>query len=156
MVSLEQVILECKQYNKLAQKILYDKFAPVMKGICLRYTGDPDIAKDILQEGFIKVFSHIKQYSGDGSFEGWMKRIFINATISFIRKQQKSQKYLKLEDIEESMTIETPNIENERTEGLDKDDFKSNQSSFEIVSLADFSEFELLKVLELPRVNKTR
>lgn len=138
MVSLEEVIKECKQYNKLAQRILYDKYAPVIKGICLRYTGDPEAANDIMQEGFIKVFSQIRQYSGTGSFEGWMKRIFINTTISYLRKLQKNQKHIKLEDIEES-TIVLDEPENE---------FHSNQSSFEVVSSAEFSEEELLNILK--------
>jgi RNA polymerase sigma-70 factor (ECF subfamily) len=139
VVSLEQVIRECKQYNKLAQRILYDKYAPVMKGICLRYSGDADIANDILQEGFIKVFSQIRQYSGNGSFEGWMKRIFINTAISHLRKQKKSQKHIKLEDVEESTMI--------GIECIEKDEPHSNQNNFEIVSSADFSEGELLNVL---------
>lgn len=148
MVSLDQVIKECKHYNKLAQKILYDRYSPAMKGICLRYIGDPDIVKDLLQEGFIKVFSNIRQYSGSGSFEGWMKRIFINTTISYLRKQQKIHKHLKLDEIDEGSTLQIIVNPFEDKADFDKDELKSNQNNYELVSLADFSEQELLKVLE--------
>jgi len=147
VVPLEQLIKECKQYNKLAQKLLYDRYAPILKGICLRYSGNSDIAKDIMQEGFIKVFSQIKQYSGNGSFEGWMKRIFINTAISHIRKQDKNKKHINLEEIGESEMIQNAD-DLEETSTFDKNDLKSNGSNFEIVLSADFSETELLKVLE--------
>ena len=148
MVPLEQLIKECKQYNKFAQKILYDKYAPVMKGICSRYAGDSETVKDIVQDGFIKVFSQIKQYSGNGSFEGWMKRIFINTAISHIRKHQKSQKYLKIEEIEEADLTGTSSHDFEEKVEFDNNELKSNQNNFEIVSSADFSETELLDVLK--------
>lgn len=127
--------------------MLYERYAPVMKGICLRYAGDPETVKDIVQEGFIKLFSQIKQYSGTGSFEGWMKRIFINTAISHIRKHQKSQQYLKIEEIDDMALTETSSLEFDgKTEF--SNDSKSNQNNFEIVSSADFSETELLDVLK--------
>lgn len=148
MVPLEQLIKECKQYNKFAQKILYDKYAPAMKGICSRYAVDSETVKDIVQDGFIKVFSQIKQYSGNGSFEGWMKRIFINTAISHIRKHQKSQKHLKIDEIEEAELTGTFSHDFEEKVEFDNNELKSNQNNFEIVSSADFSETELLDVLK--------
>ena len=148
MIPLEEVIKECRQYNKLAQKILYERYSPAMKGICLRYVGNPDIAKDLLQEGFIKVFSNIRKFSGSGSFEGWMKRIFINTTISYLRDQQKALKNLKIEDVEESSITEPATYSNEPILEFGKNEPLSNQNNFELVSLADFSELELLNVLE--------
>jgi RNA polymerase sigma-70 factor (ECF subfamily) len=148
VVSLEQIIRECKQFNKLAQKMLYDMYSPAMKGICLRYIGDAEVAKDLLQEGFIKVFYHIKQYSGNGSFEGWMKRIFINTAISYLRKQQKTQNYLKIDEIVETSFSDLTTDPIETRTKFDKNELISNQNNYELVSLADFSEQELLNVLE--------
>jgi len=148
VVSLDEVIKECKKYNKFAQKILYEKYAPAMKGICLRYIGDPDSVKDIVQDAFIKVFSNIRQYSGNGSFDGWIKRIFINTAISYLRKYPKDQKHVKLEDIEgtgafeETSGLFEPEIENKTGVEISK------QNSFEVVLSADFSEAELLGILE--------
>lgn len=89
MLTDADLIKECKKYNPAAQKALYYRYAPVMKGLCIRYTNNGEDAKDILQEGFIKVFSNINSYSGTGSIEGWIKRIIVNTAISYYRKNSK-------------------------------------------------------------------
>lgn len=83
-----QLIEGCKKGKRECQKHLYDRYARVMYGICLRYMSSTDAAQDLLQDGFIKVFSAINSYSGKGSFEGWMKRIFINMALQNIRKEK--------------------------------------------------------------------
>lgn len=57
-------------------------------GVCMRYADDDDEAKDILQNGFIKVFKSVENYKGDGSFEGWVKRIVINTAIDNYRRKK--------------------------------------------------------------------
>jgi RNA polymerase sigma-70 factor, ECF subfamily len=141
VAALDQILKECKQYNKFAQKLLYDRYAPVMKGICFRYVTDPDIVKDIVQDGFIKVFSKIKQYSGNGSFEGWMKRIFINGAITYIRDQQKTLKHLNIEEVDETEMVE--DHVNFEESSFNKDVI----DDFQLIISADFSESELLEVL---------
>ena len=83
--NLQQLIKECILGNQLAQRRLYDRFSPIMYGVCLRYSTDADGAQDILQDGFIKVFGKLKQYKAQGSFEGWMRRIFINTALEKFR-----------------------------------------------------------------------
>jgi RNA polymerase sigma factor (sigma-70 family) len=68
------------------QEALYRQFSPKMYAVCLRYSGQPEDAQDILQEGFIKVFRNLERFRGDGSFEGWMRRIFVNTAIEHYRK----------------------------------------------------------------------
>ena len=58
-----------------------------MYGVCLRYAGSAEEAEDVLQEGFIKVFNKIGSFRGDGSFEGWIRRIFVNTAIEYYRKK---------------------------------------------------------------------
>lgn len=70
-----------------AQEKLYGMFAPKMFGVCLRYSKDNTEAEDNLQEGFIKVFSNIKHFRHEGSFEGWMRRIMVNVSLEKFRKQ---------------------------------------------------------------------
>lgn len=82
----EQLIKGCRKGNRLAQKELYEKFSRKMMGVCLRYTNDRETARDLLQDGFIKVFTNIDSYSGTGSFEGWMRRIFVNCALENLRK----------------------------------------------------------------------
>ncbi len=60
-----------------------------MYGVCLRYSGNPDDANDLLQEGFIKVFKNLEKFRGEGSFEGWIRRIFVNTSIEHFRKKVK-------------------------------------------------------------------
>ena len=69
------------------QEILYHRFSPKMYAVCLRYSGNADDAQDLLQEGFIKVFKNLSKFRGDGSFEGWIRRIFVNTSIEHFRKK---------------------------------------------------------------------
>ena len=78
-----------KAKDKKAQKAFYLQLAPKMYGVCLRYSSDGDDANDIMQEGFIRVFNHIKDFRGDGSLEGWVRRTMVNTAINFYRKRIK-------------------------------------------------------------------
>jgi RNA polymerase sigma factor (sigma-70 family) len=69
------------------QQELYNRYASKMFAVCLRYAGNPDDAQDLLQEGFIKIFKNLGKYRGDGSFEGWIRRIFVNTSIEHYRKK---------------------------------------------------------------------
>ena len=86
---LNQLIQQCLKGNDQARRALYDHFASGMYAICLRYSKDENAAKDVFQDGFIKVFRYLKDYNGSGSLEGWMKRIFVNTSLEHIRKNSK-------------------------------------------------------------------
>lgn len=79
----------CIDGNHKMQELLYKKFSSKMYGVCLRYSGNVDDANDLLQEGFVKVFKNLQKFRGDGSFEGWMRRIFVNTSIEHFRKKVK-------------------------------------------------------------------
>ena len=66
---------------------LYQRLAPKMFGVCLRYAGNTEEAEDVLQEGFVKVFRKIDSFRSEGSFEGWVRRIFVNTAIEHFRKK---------------------------------------------------------------------
>lgn len=83
-----QIIAGCKEQKREAQKLLYETYARKMYSICLRYSSDSDAAQDLMQDGFIKVFAHIGSFQEKGSFEGWMKRIFINLALENLRKKK--------------------------------------------------------------------
>ncbi|HEY9114696.1 MAG TPA: RNA polymerase sigma factor [Bacteroidales bacterium] len=78
-----------KAQDRKAQKTFYLQLAPKMYGVCLRYASDGDDAEDIMQEGFIRVFRHVKDFRGDGSLEGWVRRTMVNTAINFYRKRIK-------------------------------------------------------------------
>ncbi len=85
-VTEKDLIDACKRKNRQAQRLLYDRFSPVMMGVCRRYIKDPMEAEDVLVEGFFKVLTKIGMYNGDGSFEGWIRRIIINEALMHLRK----------------------------------------------------------------------
>lgn len=76
----------CIVGDREAQKTLYHRYSPKMFSVCLRYAKDYHSAEDALQEGFIKVFKYISKFRREGSFEGWLRRIFINTSIEQLRK----------------------------------------------------------------------
>ena len=73
--------------NREIQELLYHRFSSKMYAVCLRYSGNAADAQDLLQEGFIKVFKNLNKFRGEGSFEGWMRRIFLNTSIEHYRKK---------------------------------------------------------------------
>jgi len=83
-----QLVEGCKNQSRTAQKEVFSKMYGRLFGICLRYAHDADEAEDILQNGFIKVFNGIENYKGDGSFEGWIKRIVVNTAIDNYRRKK--------------------------------------------------------------------
>ena len=82
-----QLIEACKKGDRAAQKALYDRLAPRMFPVCMRYIGDRTLAEDILQDGFITLFTKLGSYKGDGSFEGWARRIFVTTSLMYLRKK---------------------------------------------------------------------
>ncbi|TCZ74520.1 RNA polymerase sigma factor [Flaviaesturariibacter aridisoli] len=87
MISESDLVEGCRQGDRKLQKELYERFAPKMFGVCLRYAGATEEAEDILQEGFVKVFNKISSFRGEGSFEGWIRRIIVNTAIEHFRRK---------------------------------------------------------------------
>ena len=82
-----QLIESCRKGDRASQKALYDRLAPRMFPICIRYAGDREVAQDILQDGFITLFTKLDDYKGEGSFEGWARRIFVTTALMYLRKK---------------------------------------------------------------------
>lgn len=82
-----QLIENCISGNRKSQKDLYDLFAGKMFAVCLRYARNQMDAEDILQEGFVKLFNNLHRFRGEGSFDGWVRRIFVNTAIEHIRRK---------------------------------------------------------------------
>ena len=80
------VIEACKKGARKAQKALYDSLAARMFAVCLRYMGQREAAEDVLQDGFVTLFSKLDTYGGEGSFEGWARKIFVNTALQSLRR----------------------------------------------------------------------
>lgn len=96
-----EIIVGCKLGKPAFQEKLYQLYSRRMMAICVRYTSTRFEAEDIFQEAFTKVFKNIKSYDG-GSFEGWMRRIFINTSINYYHSNRKFQEQLDYSSIEET------------------------------------------------------
>jgi RNA polymerase sigma-70 factor (ECF subfamily) len=119
----EELIQACIEGKRYAQKVLYDRYYSLMYAICVRYTGNKEEAEDVLIEGFIKIFSKIKEFRNEGSFEGWLKRIIINTAINNFRYNSK-KKYLNVIDNEKTVEVKD-----------DIDIFKKNYSAEYLIKL---------------------
>lgn len=82
-----KLVKECLAGNPYAQKLLYDKYARKMYGVCLRYAPDQGAAEDFMQEGFIRVFMKLSSFKSVGSLESWIRRIMINTALEELRKK---------------------------------------------------------------------
>jgi RNA polymerase sigma factor (sigma-70 family) len=97
----QELIGGCKKNDPLSQKLLYKNYAPQMMSVCYRYVSDRDTAKDLLQEGFVKVFTKIKTYSGKGSFAGWIRRIFVTTSLEYLRENGSMKTTVSLDEQED-------------------------------------------------------
>ena len=91
MCNLEKIVEKCRKGDRKAGEQLYHMFSAKMFAVCIQYSKSREEAEDNLQDGFIKVLESIDQYKGKGSFEGWMKRIFINTALEKFRKNRSVQ-----------------------------------------------------------------
>jgi RNA polymerase sigma-70 factor (ECF subfamily) len=81
------LIDKCIGGDRKSQRDLYDTYSPKMFSVCLRYAKNQMDAEDILQEGFVKLYNNLHRFRGEGSFDGWVRRIFVNTAIEHIRKK---------------------------------------------------------------------
>lgn len=83
----QDLVNACLRNDRKAQRQLYDLYSPVMLALCRRYVGTLEDAEDVMVEGFLKVFNKLDTFSGQGSFEGWIRRIMINECLMFLRRK---------------------------------------------------------------------
>ena len=85
----ELMLAGCLKNNAAAQEALYSRFSPRMLGVCYRFAKNREDAEDMLQDGFIKVFTQIHQYRNEGALEGWIRRIVVHTCINILKKNKK-------------------------------------------------------------------
>ena len=93
----QSIIAGCLQNDPLAQRELYNRYSPKMLSVCYRFAQNREDAEDMLQEGFIKVFTQIHTFQNKGAFEGWIRRIVIHTCINLLKKNKKFHEQLSLE-----------------------------------------------------------
>ena len=93
------LVKECLKQKPAAQRQLYELLAPAMLGVCYRYTKSVKDAEDILQEGFVKVFRHLKQYKGEGELGAWVRRIMVTTALNYLKRNRKYQLEMSFEEL---------------------------------------------------------
>ncbi|MFT5511827.1 MAG: RNA polymerase sigma factor (sigma-70 family) [Bacteroidia bacterium] len=116
----KDIIEGCVAGNRKHQKIVYENLYQTMYAICLRYSNSSDEAKDLLQDGFMKLFKKVKKYNVDAPFTIWVKRLFINHCIDYVRSAYK--KYVYYFDEVYSDDSVDPFEEEDHTEEISKSD----------------------------------
>ena len=96
-----QLIEGCVRGESMAQKKLYELYAPAMMSVCLRYVNCRETAQDLLHDGFIKLFTKIHTYSGTGSFNGWVRRIFVTTVLEYLRRNDVLKDSIDVQNIED-------------------------------------------------------
>jgi len=146
------LIAGCKKNESWAMKKLYEHFAPAMLGVCVRYTNDYEKAKDVLHEGFIKIFTKINTFSEDGPLGAWMRRVFVTTALEFLRDDHSKQN-MDLADYEEKIE----NIEMSAVEHLSAEDIlkciselpKGCRFVFNMHAIEGYSHVEIAKMLNI-------
>ena len=146
------IIAGCKKNEYWARKELYELYAPAMLGVCVRYVNDYEKAKDILHDGFIKVFTKIDTYSKEGAFGGWIRRIFVTTALEFLRKDR-SWRHTDIIDYEEKIEI----VEASVMDKLSAEEIlkcvselpKGYQLVFNMYAIEGYSHVEIAKMLNI-------
>ena len=150
-VTEEELIQGCLNLDPTAQKQLYEKYSAKMFGVCLRYVKDYNEAEDVLITAFMKVFDRLVQYKGQGSFEGWIRRVTINEALTFLRKNRNM--YLEVEIEKVDREPEFQKLENE----LEVEDLlnmvkrlpEGYRTVFNLYAIEGYTHKEIAKKLEI-------
>ena len=140
----DRFIRKLKKGDVRSYHQLYDAFAPSMKLVCMRYLKSEADAEDVFQDGFIKIFSNIHQLNNASSLVGWMKRIFINTSIDYLKQKNKNL----TSSLDDNANIAVSEPIHETDEEYDIEGRQEN-INYEVIKQVDFSENDLLDALTM-------
>ena len=149
----QRLITGCKKGETWAQKQVYELYASAMFSVCVRYVSDRETARDLLQDGFIKIFTKADTFSEIGSFAGWIRRIFVTTALEYLRQ---NKALLESTSLDESNYL----IEDEDVSILDKisaDDLlacvadlpNGYRTVFNLYALEGYSHAEIANLLNI-------
>lgn len=98
-MTVERIIEGCKRGDAEAMRELYDRYAGLMFGVLCRYVRQRSVAEDLLHDGFVTVFTKVTDFRGEGSFEGWMRRVFVTTALGYLRKKNPLWKAEAVEEL---------------------------------------------------------
>ncbi len=146
----KQLIQRAIDGNADAQQRLYSKHAPKMLGVCRQYIKDIHFAEDVLVQGFLKVFTKLHTFKFQGSFEGWVRRIMIRESISYLRKRQfvvyDDEVYEKHHDQE---NVQTTDLDTEHIQRLIDALPQGYKMVFVLYTVAGYKHQEIAEMLSI-------
>ncbi|OJV39343.1 MAG: RNA polymerase [Bacteroidales bacterium 36-12] len=154
----ELLIIEAaKNGNAKAHKEIYERYASSMMSVCWRYTGDLETAKDLLQDGFIKLFAKLDTYAGTGAFAGWVRRVFVTTCLEYLR--QKSA--LKMSSSIDDYAYSLPEGDITIVEKISADELMAliaelpemSKAVFNLFVIDGYSHAEIAEILGITEVN---
>lgn len=154
----QELLKKCIKGHKEAQYLLYKQFAAQMLGVCYRYTKSVEDAEDILQEGFIKVFTNLHSYKSEGDLGAWIRRIMVNTAITYINKHNRYKKGIQVDDIKlHPISTENPDL------NLDMKDIVETirqlpgnyQTVFNLIAIEGYDYSEVCQILQI-NINTAR
>jgi RNA polymerase sigma-70 factor (ECF subfamily) len=101
LTDIKKIIKGCLSGDRRDQELLYRRHSAKLYGVCLQYSGNDEEARDILQEGFIKIFENLRNYKHEGSFEGWIRRIVVNTALEKFRSRHNLFRVDDIDNIQE-------------------------------------------------------
>jgi RNA polymerase sigma factor (sigma-70 family) len=153
MLDEKDIIEGCCRSERKAQKALYERYAPVLLGVCIRYSGRRDEAEDILQDGLIKVYLNIRDYAGTGSFINWMKKIMVNTAITHYHRNLKHQYHQDIDDIRETdidgVEMGTADFSREELSNVIHDLPDGYRMVFNLYAIEGYKHKEIANMLEI-------
>ena len=152
-MSEHHLIQACKQGEMWARKELYETYAPSMMSLCRRYMSNYNDAQDVLQEGFLKIFTVIGQYSGKGAFGAWIRKVFVNTALEHIRKRSRVNERELLNDYQMDFQDDYPDVEK-----VSEDDLvrciaelpEMYRTIFNLFVVEGYKHMEIAEMLDIP------
>jgi RNA polymerase sigma factor (sigma-70 family) len=154
----QDLIKACLKGKREAQYELYNLYAPTMLGVCYRYTKSLEDAEDVLQDGFIKVFTKLHQYKQEGDLGAWIRRIMVNSALTYLQKHNRYKKDLQLEDITlHPVSDDNPSINLNTKAIIDiiRELPSGYQTIFNLVAIEGYNHIEVSELLNI-NVNTVR
>jgi RNA polymerase sigma-70 factor (ECF subfamily) len=152
-----EIIKGCLKNDRASQKALYEQYYSKMLGVCLRYAKDKDEAKDILHEGFLKVFNGLKNFNGTGSFEGWIRRIMANTSIDHLRKNKQNYLIVSTVYANEKGSVMIDEVDEDELINIDKEEIlkavqeltPAYRTVFNLYVIEEFTHREIAEMLDI-------
>ena len=149
--STKAIIDGCRKQDRKAQRALYESHAPTMLSVCMRYIREANIAEEQMLQGFMTVFDKIDSYKGEGSFEGWIRRIMVNTCLMWIRKNKVMYKEVDIDDVHYELNFEVlqNNLETQELMNLINELPQGYRTIFNMYAIEGFTHAEIAEKLKI-------